>query len=302
MFGRLAHTLRDVGWGALIPLVPGEKRPAISQWERYNEHAPTDLLIDHWVKTQPHAGIGLAYGPDRVIGSDLDFLDSNKAATARTINDEHLGRSPMIRIGRAPKVLAFYRAAPGLIVPAKNFGGFELFSNTGQTVLYGIHPDTRRPYHWPEESPETISPEDLPIVSQAMLDAFLAAMEPLREDRVTTRGGTTITNTGATAEWLGQFNSMTTAAEMIDAAATGIRGVGVGARHATMQAATMALVMRGIAPNEFLAQIEAAYTATLNEAEAIQRRNAVKDAARWADRKAWGGTVNVTPVKLKVRW
>ena len=302
MFGRLAHTLRDMGWGALIPLAPGEKRPAISQWERYNEHAPSDLLIDHWAKTHPHSGIGLAFGPDRVIASDLDFLDPDKAATARAINDEHLGPSPMIRIGRAPKTLQFYRAAPGLQVPGKAYGGFEVFSRTGQVVLYGIHPDTRQPYHWPEESPETVSPDDLPAVTQAMLDAFIAAMEPLREDRVTIRCGAIITNTGASAEWLRQFSGMTTSEQMIDAATVGIRGVGPGSRHATMQAATMALVTRGIAPHDFLAQIEAAYTATLNDEEARARLNAVKDAARWANKKAWGGAVNVEPVRLRVRW
>ena len=301
MFGRLAHTLRDMGWGALIPLVPGEKRPAILQWERYNELAPSDLLIDHWAKTHPHSGIGLAFGPDRVIASDLDFLDPDKAATARAINDEHLGPSPMIRIGRAPKTLQFYRAVPGLQVPGKAYGGFEVFSRTVQVVLYGTHPDTLQPYHWPEESPETISPDDLPTVTQSMLDAFIAAMEPLREDRVT-RQGVTISYTGTTAEWLRQFSGMATAEEMIEAACEGIRGVGPGSRHATMQAATMALVTRGVAPHEFLAQIEAAYAATLNGKEAQARRNAVKDAARWADQKAWGGAVNVEPVRLRVRW
>jgi hypothetical protein len=301
MFGRLAHTLRDMGWGALLPVVPGEKRPAISQWERYNEHAPSDLLIDHWTKTYPNCGIGLAYGPDGVIGSDLDFLVPEKAAVARAINDQHLGTSPMIRIGRPPKVLAFYRAAPGLVVPGKSYGGFELFSRTGQTVLYGIHPDTRQPYHWIEESPETLSPEDLPTITQVALDSYIAAMEPLREDRVS-HNGTTITNTGTTAEWLRQFSSMTAAAEMIDAAAAGIRGVGPGARHCTMQAATMALVNRGITPEEFMTQIEEAYASTLSEGEARVRRNAVRDAVRWADRKVWNGAINIQPVKLKVSW
>jgi len=301
MFGRLAHTLRDMGWSALIPLVPGEKRPAISRWERFNEHVPSDLLIDHWAKTHPHSGIGLVFGPDRVIASDLDFLEPNKAATARAINDAHLGPSPMIRIGRAPKVLAFYRAAPGLIVPGKAYGGFELFSRTGQTVLYGIHPDTKQPYEWPEESPETVSPGDLPTVTQPMLNSYITAMEPLRKDRVT-RQGVTISNTGTTAEWLRQFSGMASAEEMIEAACECIRGVGPGARHATMQAATMALVTRGIAPHEFLAQIEAAYAATLNGKEAQARLNAVKDAARWANKKAWGGAVNVEPVRLRVRW
>jgi hypothetical protein len=302
MFGRLAPKLHDNGWAALIPLVPGEKRPAFSGWEAYNINPPTDLQIARWAETHPHHGIGLAYGPDEVVGSDLDFLDPDKAAAARAINDEHLGPSPMIRIGRPPKVMCFYRAAPGLQVPGKNFGGFELFRSSGQTVLYGIHPDTGRPYDWPEESPESLSPFDLPIITQRMLDAYIAAMEPLREDRVVTCSGATVTNTSATTEWLRQFSQMRTPAEMIDAACNGIKGVGVGARHATMLATTMALTTRGVTPAEFLVPIQAAYTSTLNEKEAQIRRNAVRDAARWANAKAWSGAVAVPPVKLRVRW
>lgn len=301
MFGRLALKLRDNGWAAIIPLLLGEKRPAISRWETYNITPPSDLQIGRWAETHPLCGIGLVYGPDQVLGVDLDYVDPEKAAAARAVNDRYLCGSPMIRVGRLPKVLVFYRAAPGLQVPGKSFGGFELFRYSGQTVLYGIHPDTSRPYQWPEESPETLSPEDLPVVTQAMLDAFLAAMDPLREDRVR-HNGTIITNAGKTATWLRQFSQMTTPAEMIEAACTGIRGVGVGARHQTMQAATMALVMRGVEPAQFVDAIEAAYTATLTQEEALTRRNAVRDAARWANAKAWGGSVDTEPVTLNIIW
>ena len=301
MFGRLAPKLRDNGWSAVIPLCRGEKRPAISGWEGYNIRAPGDLEIERWAQTHEQAGIGLAFGPDGVLGCDLDFLDAEKAADARRISGDTLGHTPMTRIGRFPKVLAFYRAAPGLHVPGKNFGGFEIFSKSGQTVLYGIHPDTKRPYCWPDESPETISPGDLPTVTQDMLDTFVAQMEPLREDRVIHKGAA-IANTGAASSWLKRFCAMATADEMIDAACAGIRGVGVGARHSTMQAATMALVMRGITPDEFLARIEEAYSGALTAGEARARRNTVKDAARWANSKAWCGAVNIQPVRLRVDW
>lgn len=301
MFGPLAPKLRDNGWAALIPLWQGEKRPAISGWEAFNIHAPSDRQIEHWCSRHPHAGIGLCYGPDGVLGSDLDFLDPDKAAAARRINDESLGDTPMIRIGRRPKVLAFYRSAPGLQVPGKDFGGFELFRSSGQTVLYGVHPDTRQPYHWPDESPESISPDDLPVVNQVMLDRFIARMEPLREDRVT-HNGVTVKNTGATASWLRHFSELTTIAEMVEAACAGIRGVGVGARHHTMQATTMALVTRGIAPDEFMEDVERAYFDTLNADEVRARRNAVREAAKWANAKAWGGAVDIRAVKLKINW
>lgn len=301
MFRALAPILRDNGWSAVIPLRSGEKRPVVHGWEAFNRHGPSDTLIDRWVQAHPDAGIGLAYGPDGVLGCDLDFMDPEKAAFARHIADETLGHTPMARIGKPPKVLALYRAYPDLRAPGKNFGGFEIFSRSGQTVLYGIHPGTGGPYHWPDASPETLSPRDLPVVTQEMLEAFIAQMEPLREDRAS-HNGAPATNTGAAGTWLRLFATLRTPEEMIEAACVGIRGVGVGARHCTMQAATMALVMRGVEPEEFVNRIEAAYAETLNPAEARARRNAVRNAARWANAKAWGGNVNVAPVQLRVRW
>lgn len=182
MFATLASKLRDNGWGALIPLMSGEKRPAIREWERFNTSPPSDAQIDHWARIFPHAGIGLAYGPDGVVGIDLDFTDACKAGRAVEIAEETLGATPLVRIGMAPKALAFYQASPKLEVSAKNFGGFEIFSNSGQTVLFGIHPGTGRSYQWPDESPETLAPQDLPIITQERLDGFVLSMSPLREE------------------------------------------------------------------------------------------------------------------------
>jgi hypothetical protein len=142
MFGALAPKLRDMGWQSLIPLIPHEKRPAISKWEQFNLRPPTDNEIEGWVAAAPGSGIGLAYGPDRVIAADQDFSDPQTAATVANI----VGETPLVRMGRPPKRLTLYKASRNLFVPGKAFGGFELYSTSGQTVLYKVHPDTGRPY------------------------------------------------------------------------------------------------------------------------------------------------------------
>ena len=114
-----------------------------------------------------------------VLGVDLDFLEPAAAARAEAAAFDTLGPNDCVRIGRPPKRLLLYRAAPGLIVPGKAFGGYEFFSTTCQTVLFGTHPDTGQLYYWPGRSPEDTSPGDLPVVGQEALNALIEALEPL---------------------------------------------------------------------------------------------------------------------------
>src|SRR3954468_20351464 len=90
MFANLAPRLREMGWLAIIPLMPpgrdrdgnpvNTKRPAISGWQVFNRRAPTDPEVSAWGCSSPAGGIGLAYGPDGVVGVDLDWQDREIAA------------------------------------------------------------------------------------------------------------------------------------------------------------------------------------------------------------------------------
>ncbi len=300
MFGAQAERLRDMGWSSIIPLRPGLKAPAIAGWERFSEAPPTDEQVAAWSHQFAGGGIGLAFGPDRVIGVDLDYLDAVKATEARSITERVLGPTPVIRIGRSPKSMHFYRASAPITVP-RAFGGFELYTRSGQVVLYGTHPDTGKPYTWPEESPEDLSPEDLPPTSQRDLERFIDAMAPLREDRVVIRGKT-VTNTGQTATWLKVFAGLPTHAEMIGAAVHAVASSTPGGRHYTMTATVTALVTRGISSVEFRDRIALAYTATLDDRERRKRAGAVDAAILWASTKIWGSMLDAAPITLASSW
>lgn len=300
MYGAQAERLRDMGWSSIIPLRPGQKAPAINAWERFNEAPPTDEQVAAWALQFAGGGIGLAFGPDRVVAVDLDYLDAVKATEARSITERVLGTTPMIRIGRLPKTMYFYKANTPVKVP-RAFGGFEIYSTSGQAVLYGVHPHTGRRYSWPEESPERLGPEDLPAVSQNDLERYLEAMAPLREDRAVVRGAT-VTNTGQTATWLKVFAGMTTHAEMIESAVQAIVTSTPGGRHYTMTATVTALITRGIASSEFRDRIALAYTATLDDRERHQRDDAVDAAIEWANTKIWGGMLDTPSITLSDSW
>jgi hypothetical protein len=301
-FGRLAMKLHDMGWRSLIPIKPGEKAPAMYGWERYNTTPPAEDIIQSWASLYASCGIGLAFGPDRVIGMDLDFMDPVKATRADSILKATLGTTSMVRVGQSPKQLAFYRAEKPIALDGRAFGGFEIYQHSGQCLLYGLHPKTGRDYYWPEESPETLSPSDLPVITTAQVQAFITEMAPLRDDVVRPLGRATVHNAGRTTTWLQEFATLAAHEDMIALGAEGIRGVGHGARHYTMQAVVTALVTRSISPDDFLEEISAAYAETLDAKERQQRRRAVSDAASWAIRKIWGGITPTEIVELDIAW
>ena len=303
MFAQYAETLRDMGWSATIPIRPKNKAPAIHGWQRFNTEAPSNALVESWCEHYAGFGIGLAFGPDRVIGVDLDFLDPDKAKLARSITANNFGKTPLVRVGQRPKTLWFYQMADGPYDMQRAYGGFEIFTNSGQCVMVGIHPKTNAPYQWVAgDTPETVSPTDLPIVTQKQMADYLAEMAPLREDIAKTRTGGTVSNTGTAGAWLSHFADCHSVAEMIEAGALGVRSVGSGARHFTMQGVVTALVMKGVMPTEFITQIEQAYCETLSPDEQRARRGAVEAATDWAMGKVWGSAEERELPKIAVRW
>jgi hypothetical protein len=300
VFANLAHKLRDMGWKALIPLKPGNKAPAITGWQHFNTAPPSDEQIDNWGFSYPNGGIGLAFGPDGVIGFDLDFKDPEIAAKTTVILHDTVGTTDLVRIGQPPKSLRLFKA-DNVTVTGRAFGGFEIYSVSGQCVFYGIHPGTGEPYSWPVASPEELGPDDLPVVTQDAMDAFLEAMEPYREDRVTVRGRA-IKNSGNVAPWLQAFNQCLSVDEMVAMAVEAVDRSTAGHRHYTMSATVTALVTKGVAPRLFGDAITDAYERQLTQDEAYKRASAVTKVIDWADAKIWDGRLTKPLPKMLIEW
>jgi hypothetical protein len=292
MFASLAPKLRDMGWKSLIPLHNPGKRPIISGWEAYSQSEPTDFEINLWGTRYPDAGIGLVSGPDGVIAVDLDFLDATKSARALHIANDTLGTTPLVRVGQSPKSMLFFRAAVNLDPGGRAFGGYELYRHSGQVVLYSVHPDTRQPYRWIEARPEDVSPSNLPVISQSMLDAFKTEMEPLCEvtkrfyeqDRSHLGGATGTSLTGTVLSLLNR-----SVEDPLKVAADCVRDASAGTRHYTMVGAVTALVMKGYTSVEIRAAIEPPYFETLHASEVRARHGAVAKAVQWAIHKTRDG-------------
>ena len=169
--------------GAHVAMKGAGKRPMMKGWETVCASAD-EAEIARWTKAQRNCtNTGLLCG--ELVGVDIDVLDSDHAHQLTCIATEMLGMSPASRIGRAPKILLAFRTdAPFDKVQTSEFhmldgtvARVEVLATGQQFVAFGIHPDTKAAYHWPERSPLEVPLHELPIVSSDRCAAFIAAAE-----------------------------------------------------------------------------------------------------------------------------
>ena len=155
MFARIAPKLIDSGWPAVIPLIG--KKAFTDDWSRYNKEPLEDEQLEAWCRQYPNHNVGLPV-PQTITIIDKDILDPEIAATVEDLRVRHLGRTPLVRVGRAPKTMAFYQ---GSDIGSRKVHPIEVFNGSGQVAIYGTHPDTRLSYYWTDEEPISVSPTDL---------------------------------------------------------------------------------------------------------------------------------------------
>ena len=179
---RFAAKLVDNGY-PVIPIWPGTKKPGrfhrgawrdYPAWTRHCDRPTTLIEAETWA-TWPEAAIGLACG--NLVGIDIDVLDHEMAHRLERLARDQLGDTPLLRIGRAPKRLLVYRAEAPFSGPKRS--PIEILAHGRQFVSFANHPDTGRPYEWPEDSPLTVAFEDLPVVTEGGVCAWMDAAEAL---------------------------------------------------------------------------------------------------------------------------
>lgn len=170
----------------VIPIWPGTKKPGrfhrggwrdYPGWTRHCDRPTTPNEVEVWAKW-PEAAIGFAGG--RVVGIDIDVLDGDLAHRLERLARERLGDTPLLRIGRAPKRLLVYRAETPFAGPKRS--PLEILARGRQFVAFASHPDTGRPYEWPEESPLSVALDALPAVTGEAVTAWLDAAQELLPD------------------------------------------------------------------------------------------------------------------------
>jgi putative DNA primase/helicase len=176
--------------GAHVNTNSAGKRPTMAAWQTDCLTADADVITG-WSRSQRHnTNTGILGGT--IVGVDIDVLDEALSGqlVARAI--EMFGPTSLRRIGRAPKTLLVYRVAipiSKLQTSSLLFGDnpdtkvdtdkckVEILAEGEQFVAFGIHPDTRKPYFWPEMSPLDVPSSDVPVVTLELLKQFVAESE-----------------------------------------------------------------------------------------------------------------------------
>ena len=202
--------MADAGY-CITPIAAGQKWPGEyvnGKWEHkrgweFLSLTPTpEGLINIW-ENYPGCGVGIVTGGySRVVGVDIDILDAEVAGNVRRLFEERLGVTPLVRVGKAPKVLLVYRCTEK--IDKLSYQPIEVLANGQQFVAYGVHPDTGLPYTWPDESPAETPVESLPTVTPEQLkaaceEAFALVPEELRAKRLRSSDGGQHVSSGDTA-------------------------------------------------------------------------------------------------------
>jgi hypothetical protein len=172
-FAAVAQQLAERGWRP-FPGWQASKTPAMPGWPGLNHF--------EWDSADLAATVG-DYQPDddfccclavqpEIVAIDLDIIDREHAVVADRLADDILGRTPLVRIGFAPKQIRIYRS--GDTIRSRKLHPLEIFSGTGQIVGYGWHEKAGRPYIWPYASPLDVNANSdaIPLVTRARLDRF----------------------------------------------------------------------------------------------------------------------------------
>lgn len=172
-FSAVAQPLANQGWRP-FPGLQSSKMPAMRGWPGLNHSEWDDSDLAATVGDyQPSDDFCCCLAvPPEIVAIDLDITDLDQASAADRLADEILGRTPLVRIGLAPKQIRIYRS--GDAIRSRKLHPLELFSGTGQFIGFGWHEKAGRPYIWPQRSPLDVSADSdtIPLVTRARLDRF----------------------------------------------------------------------------------------------------------------------------------
>lgn len=177
----------------VVPIQQGKKAPGFDGWQK--SKATTAQLASWLEDGYKRSGVGILtkYTP----GVDIDVRDEKVALEMETWCREHLGDAPL-RIGEAPKRLLLYRTDEPFRKLTSNkykdewndIHRIEILGDGQQFVAYHLHPETKKPYYWPEEkNPLNTRSSELVTITmeqaQAVLDKFheIAEREGWQLDR-----------------------------------------------------------------------------------------------------------------------
>lgn len=138
-------------------------------------------MVGQYLRKCPNYGIGVKTGDTVVI--DIDCPREDIAIEFQNYCLSKIGDAP-IRFGKAPKRALYYRAidepikssATKRIVVEDETFQVEVQGIGRQSVIYGMHPETKRPYYWLNDSLVDLPFDQLTPVTADQIDKVLGVL------------------------------------------------------------------------------------------------------------------------------
>lgn len=161
----------------VVPIRVGKKAPGFDGWQKSRSTKPQ---LEEWLENGHRwSGVGILTAHTPAI--DIDVLDEDVADKVEAWIFEHFGKAP-VRVGRAPKRLLLYRTDEPFKKMRSNVyrcewgekHQIEVLGDGQQFVAYHRHPETGRPYTWPNgDDPLLVRATELiPIKAEQIQDLF----------------------------------------------------------------------------------------------------------------------------------
>lgn len=183
---RHGATLIDNGFH-IIPIPPGTKGPKENGWQNIRSTKP---LLQKWLKGSSwNHGVGILTKHFPAV--DIDVLDPVISQKMVEWVQENIGHG-LVRIGKAPKTLLMFstRVPFKKVTSARYYNPHapkqdpeykgqrvEILGDGQQFVAYHIHPETDRPYTWPNAGENPIDTPAFELVEITEVEAVDIARE-----------------------------------------------------------------------------------------------------------------------------
>lgn len=172
----------------VVPIRVGGKAPGFDGWEKSR---PTKAQLTEWLENGHRwAGVGILTKLTPAV--DIDVRDEKVALLLDAWVREHLG-GKLVRIGQAPKRLFLFRCETPFrkmrtTVRMDEWGDkqqIEVLCDGQQFVAYHKHPETGKPYDWPDDgqNPLRVNANELPVLKPDQVDELFAYYEQLADSQ-----------------------------------------------------------------------------------------------------------------------
>jgi hypothetical protein len=166
----------------VVPIKVGSKAPGFDGWEKSKA---TAAQLEEWLK-HGHKWSGVGVITRNTPAIDIDVRDEEVATKMEAWVRENIGDAPM-RIGQPPKRLFLFRTdKPFRKMRSIKFKDewddlhqIEVLCEGQQFVAYAKHPDTNKPYAWPDAgcNPLDVRSSELITLTEEKCEELIAHFE-----------------------------------------------------------------------------------------------------------------------------